>query len=84
MVVSCREVGKALIKFIARQCMHDDPIIQVLHYNFSASPMVSYPALRTMIAIAAAFNLTLASLDVTNYFQNTMIPPDKKFGYLSC
>ena len=78
MAVSCKEVGQALIKFVARHCVLGGPMIQGLHYDFSASPTVSYPALRTMIAIVAAYNLTLASLDVTNCFQNTMIPPEKR------
>ena len=41
-------------------------MIQELHYDFSASSTISYPALRTLIPIAAAYTLTLASLDVTN------------------
>ena len=78
MAVSCKEVGLALIKFVARHCVNGGPMIKGLHFDFSASPTVSYPALRTMIAIAAAFNLILASIDVTNCFQNTMIPPEKR------
>ena len=69
MAVSCKEVGAALIKFVARHCVNGGPMIKGLHFDFSASPTVSYPALRTMIALAAAYNLTLASLDVTNCFQ---------------
>ena len=45
MKVSCKEVGQALIKFVARHCVHGGPMIQGLYYDFSASPTVSYPAL---------------------------------------
>ena len=76
--VSCKEVGAALIKFIARHCVHGGPMVQGLHFDFSASLTVRYQALRTMIAIAAAYNLTLVSVDVTNCFQNTIIPPEKR------
>ena len=78
MAVSIKEVGEALWKFVTRHCVDGGPMIQGLHFDFSASPTVSYPALRTLIAIAAALGLTLASTDVTNCFQNTMIPAEKR------
>ena len=78
MAVSIKEVGEALWKFVARHCVNGGPMIQGLHFDFSASPTVSYPALRTLIALAAALGLILASTDVTNCFQNTLIPPNKR------
>ena len=46
-------------------------------FDFSFSPTVSSPAIKIVIAFAAAYNLILAILDVVNCFQNTMIPIEK-------
>ena len=78
MAVSIKEVGEGMWKFVTRHCVDGSPMVKGLHFDLSASPTVSYPALRTLISIAAARGLRLASMDVTNCFQNTMIPPEER------
>ena len=76
--VGIKEVGEALFKFVARHCVDGGPMVQGVHFDFSSSPTVSYPALRTLIAIVAAYDLRMASTDATNCFQNTIIPPEQR------
>ena len=53
-------------------------MVQGKGFNFSASPTASYLCLRTMLAKAVVYRLLLANMDVTNCFQNTMIPLYKR------
>ena len=49
-----------------------------IHFDFSFSPVVSYPGLRLLAAYSAAKKKILKVLDVSNCFQSDAIPLEKR------
>jgi len=69
-IIACRvkDVGPDLHKFEAQHCVHGGNMEKGIHFDFSFSPVVSYPGLQLLAAYSAARKKILKPLDVSNCF----------------
>lgn len=70
--------GKNMWKFAPRHCANGAPQLQGIDFDESYAPVAGACPVRTQLAISASWNLIVGVIDVTNAFQNTILPPHKR------
>ena len=77
-IIACRtkEKGKDLYKFETRHCVNGGPMEQGKDFDFSHSPTIGYCPLRIVLAFTASTGRQLFAIDVSNCFQQKIIPPN--------
>ena len=74
-----KPVGDNIYRCAPRHCADGGPQQKGHDFDHSAAPTLAASTVRAIVAIAARFNLTLATADVTDAHQNTIKPTSQRF-----
>ena len=73
-----KKKGDSLWQMVTRMCADGSKQQQGIDFEYSYSPTTGAPAVKFVLAIAAAYGWIISIIDIVNCFQSTLIPEEER------